>query len=311
MKILCAGLAVCDVLVKPVTADSLRSDTTAVEQIVLAGGGDAYNVACNLAAMGVSVSLVSRVGDDELGGWLLNQARSRGIADGLIVRRGERTSASIVAIHPDGERSFFSYKGACHAMRQEDVTDSLLAAHDVFYLGSAFDLPGIDAASGLLPLFERARRAMCFTVLDLTTDLTPADLPALRPALPHLSLFIPSQGQALGLTGTTDPEQAARRFRELGCETVVIKMGANGCLVLSEDGCVRLPAYPTTVVDTTGAGDAFVSGYLAAHTRGMKPADCARHGNAAGAVCIGTIGANGALKDFQQLVTIVNENMTK
>jgi len=307
MKVLCAGLAVCDILVKPVTPDSLASDTTAVEQIVLAGGGDAYNVACNLAAMGVGVSLVTRVGDDELGGWLLNQARSRSIADGIIVRRDARTSASIVAIHPDGERSFFSYKGACHAMTPEDVTDRRLSGYDVFYLGSAFDLPGIDnATAGLATLFERAKTHGLFTVLDVTTDLTPAHMDTLRPALPHLSLFIPSQGQALGLTGTSDPEQAARRFRELGCETVVVKLGPAGCLILTGNHCVRLPAYRAEVVDTTGAGDAFVSGYLAAHTRGLPPIACARHGNAAGAVAVGAIGANGALKNFQQLVRIVN-----
>jgi len=310
MRILCAGLAVCDVLVKPVTADSLRSDTTAVEQIVLAGGGDAYNVACNLAAMGVGVSLVTRVGDDELGGWLLNQARLRGVGDDVIVCRDVRTSASIVAIHPDGERSFFSYKGACHTMQAEDVTDRHLADHDVFYLGSAFDLPGIDNG-GLSTLFERAKSRGLFTVLDVTTDLTPADLAALTPVLPNLSLFMPSLGQALGLTGTRDPEQAARRFRELGCETVVVKMGAGGCLVLTDDGCEKLPAYRVPVVDTTGAGDAFVSGYLAAHTKHLPPTTCARHGNGAGAIAVGTIGANGALKSFQQLAMIVGEGVAR
>jgi len=300
---------VCDILVKPVTADCLGSDTTAVEQIVLAGGGDAYNVAVNLAALGVGVSLVSRVGQDELGGWLLGQARSRGVGDAIVVCRDVRTSSSIVAIHPDGERSFLSYKGACHAMVQEDVTDRHLAEHDVFYLGSAFDLSGIDNG-GLVPLFERAKSRGLFTVLDVTTDLTVADMDALRPVLPNLSLFMPSLGQALGLTDTDDAERAGRWFRELGCETVVVKMGAAGCLVLSGDGCVRLPAYRAKAVDTTGAGDAFVSGYLAAHIRGLSPVECARHGNAAGAVCVGAIGANGALKDFRQLASIVNVDVT-
>jgi len=309
MRVLCAGLAVCDILVKPVTADSLARDTTAVEQIVLAGGGDAYNVACNLAALGVGASLVTRVGDDELGGWLLNQARSRGLADAIIVRRDARTSASIVAIHPDGERSFFSCKGACHAMTGEDITDHHLAAHDVFYLGSAFDLPKIDDG-GLATLLERAKTRGLFTVLDVTTDLTPAHMDVLRPALPHVSLFMPSQGQALGLTSTSDPEQAARRFRKLGCETVVVKLGGDGCLVLTgdDDRCIRLPAYRANVVDTTGAGDAFVSGYLAAHVRGLSPADCARHGNGAGSIAVSALGANGALKDFQQLVRIVGQS---
>ena len=304
-NVLCAGLALCDILVKPVTPDSLRGDTCFVEHIGITGGGDAFNVAFNLAAMGVPVSLASKFGNDDLGAWLLNKIRGRGIKDEITVTDSVRTSASVVAIRPDCERSFLVYRGACHAMTQEDVTDAQLARHDIFYLGSAFDLPGIDnVPNALATLFQRARKQGCFTVLDVTGDLTPRQMDVLRPALPFISLFIPSRGEALNLTGEATPEAAAAAFHALGCETVAIKLGAEGSLVLSNNRCVKLPAYPAHVVDTTGAGDAFVSGFIAAFTKGMSFEDCARFGNAAGAVCVSAIGANGALQSFSQVEKI-------
>ena len=307
-RVLCAGLTVCDILVKPVTPEFFGRDSAPVEHIGLAGGGDAFNVASNLAAMGVPASLATRVGDDELGEWLAGKARARGVRDAITVSRGTRTSASVVAIRPDGERTFLLHRGACHAFAQEDVTDALLDRHDVFFLGSAFDLPGIDnTPAALATLFERAQKRGMLTVLDVTTDLTPAHMAELEPALPWVSLFLPSRGEALGLTGKKDPAEAASVFRKMGCETVGVKLGAEGCLVLSDGVFIRVPAYPARVVDTTGAGDAFVAGFIAGLLRGLPPVDCARLGNAAGSVAVSVIGANGALESFAQLEKIISK----
>jgi sugar/nucleoside kinase (ribokinase family) len=172
-------------------------------------------------------------------------------------------------------------------------------------LGSAFDLPGMDKNNGIATLLERARKQGLFTVLDLTTDLTPAHLEILKPALPWISLFMPSRGEALGLTGKTDPAEAAAVFLSMGCGAVVIKLGADGCMVLSDGNCITLPAYPAEVVDTTGAGDAFVSAFIAGRVKGLPLETCARLGNAAGSVCVSAIGANGALKNFEQLEKII------
>ena len=304
-KVLCAGLMVCDILVKPVLPEFIGRDSAEVEHIGLAGGGDAFNVASNLAALGVPVSLASRAGNDELGAWLLNKVRARGINDHIPLLDGARTSTSVVAIRPDSERTFLLYRGACHTMPQEDVTDAMLARHDIFYLGSAFDLPGMDKCNGIATLLERARRQGLFTVLDLTTDLTPAHLDILKPALPWVSLFMPSRGEALGLTGKTNPADAARVFQSMGCGSVVVKLGAKGCLVLTDENCTTHPAYPARVVDTTGAGDAFVAAFIAGLVKGLPMETCARLGNAAGSVCVTVIGANGALQNFEQLEKII------
>jgi ribokinase len=86
---------------------------------------------------------------------------------------------------------------------------------------------------------------------------------------------------------------------------VVIKCGPEGCVALSEGFEYASPGFPAEVVDTTGAGDAFVSGFLAARERGFALPECLDVANAAGAVCVGRVGASGTLSDFDQLARMV------
>ena len=304
MKVLSVGLFVCDVLVRPVPRDIFDRDTSTVEQISLMGGGDAYNVALNLAALETPVSLVSCVGNDDYGAMLLRPAKEAGVnIDGVSVRQLP-TSTSVVLIRPDGERSFLSMKGACHTLSESDISDDALKEHDLLYVGSAFDLPALDGC-GLDVLMGRARRMGLTTVLDVTADLNAGHMQMLLPVLPNVTLFIPSYDQICGLTGEKDPELAAKTIHLSGCGNVIIKLGSKGCVLVSGNETHFAPAYPSEAIDTTGAGDAFVAGFIAALARGKVMSESIRYGNAAGSVCVSHVGASGALKGFSQLAEIV------
>jgi ribokinase len=97
----------------------------------------------------------------------------------------------------------------------------------------------------------------------------------------------------------------ARFFAALGPRTVVVKCGSAGCVALSEGVEYVSPGFPAEVVDTTGAGDAFVSGFLAARERGYALNECLNYANAAGAVCVGRVGASGTLGGFEELERMV------
>jgi sugar/nucleoside kinase (ribokinase family) len=87
---------------------------------------------------------------------------------------------------------------------------------------------------------------------------------------------------------------------------VVVKCGSEGCVALAEGVEYASPGFPAEAVDTTGAGDAFVSGFLAARERGFDLPWCLACANAAGAVCVGRVGASGTLEGFDQLARMVN-----
>jgi sugar/nucleoside kinase (ribokinase family) len=115
--------------------------------------------------------------------------------------------------------------------------------------------------------------------------------------LPHVDFFFCNSREACFLTGEDDPIEAVRALRTRGAWAVVLKLGADGCWIESADLSEGVPGLPAEVVDTTGAGDAFAAGFIAAMLRddGGDHADrlkaACRAGNAAGARMVSVFGA--------------------
>lgn len=170
MRVLCVGLTVCDLLVKPVDPAVLKTDTCTADALDIRIGGDACNVAAALREMGVSVSLMSAVGDDFFGRYILECLREKKLGTDLVCIREEETARSAVLISSSGERCFISRKGACHKLRPADVTDKILAEFDILYIGSVGDLPEFEG-KGLADLLARAGRLRLKTVLDVTGEV--------------------------------------------------------------------------------------------------------------------------------------------
>ena len=104
MKILCVGLMVCDVLVKPVSGELFSKDHTMVDALELSVGGDAFNVASNLKALGVESRLVSAVGKDRIGRFVRETLEDMGLETDGIMDSEMPTAATVVMISANGER---------------------------------------------------------------------------------------------------------------------------------------------------------------------------------------------------------------
>lgn len=292
MKIVCAGLTVCDLIFRPMGIEVLQRDTSTAEDIRLLGGGDAFNVAVNLANMNEKVSLLTRVGNDDLGEYLLGKLEKLGIDTSWCKKVDIPTSASGVFVRTDGERSFLSYKGACHSLRAEDFLEEALYETDYLYIGSAFDLPELDG-EGMAQVFEKAQSMGVKTVLDTTGEPEEKDLETISKVLKHTDYFLPSLREALRLTGEVSAQEAAKRFAQIGVTCVAIKLGEQGCLLYENGKVHKIPAYAAKVVDTTGAGDAFVAGFMKGLVSGDSHEKCAALGNVTGSIAVEQVGASG------------------
>jgi sugar/nucleoside kinase (ribokinase family) len=119
----------------------------------------------------------------------------------------------------------------------------------------------------------------------------------LAPCLPYIDYFVPSLPEGQALTGLNDPVDIARALLAYGVKTVGLKMGMDGCLVMSGDEQVNhLPAFQIDVVDATGAGDAFAAGFIAGVWHGWPMEQTARFANAVGALCVTGLGATGGVR---------------
>src|SRR5262249_16632583 len=138
---------------------------------------------------------------------------------------------------------------------------------------------------------RNAREAGLTTSLDTGWDARGRWLADIQPCLPYVDLLFLNEDEARILSGCSDPDRAAERMRALGATDVVIKLGPCGCAVYTACVVQRFPAFEVEAVDTTGAGDCFAGGFLAALNRGASYSEAAHFANAVGAMCVQKLGA--------------------
>ena len=126
----------------------------------------------------------------------------------------------------------------------------------------------------------------------------------------YIDLFIPSIEEAIMLSGKEEPEEIADAFLAMGVKTVVIKLGKKGCFIKDSVGeKYFIPTYSKIkAVDTTGAGDSFVAGFLTGITKGMGLYESGRFANAVGTHCVMAAGASTGIKSYEEIVKFIENN---
>lgn len=297
--VLCAGNIVLDVVVRPV--DRLAWNTTAwVDSIEQHLGGNGANTACTLGVLGVPVRLLGTLGRDAFGDLLLARLESAGVEVGAVVRSAAPTPATVVLVNALSDRFFLHRAGASHEAFAEPITFSpdLMAGLSHFHLGNPFALPHMRRHIG--EVLRRARAAGMTTSVDTGWDSHGRWMEDLAPCLPYTDLLFPNEDEARQLTGLEEVDAAARRLRELGATNVIVKQGARGCAVFTAEGSFQVPAFAVEPQDTTGAGDCYVGGFLAALCRGRSWEEAARFANAVAALSVQRLGATTNLRSFEE-----------
>ena len=128
--------------------------------------------------------------------------------------------------------------------------------------------------------------------------------------LPYLDWFMPSLEEARELSGKDSPPEIADIFVKKGVKNIVIKLGADGCYVCPQSGvCFTVPAYKvSSVVDTSGAGDAFCAGFLTGLLNKWDFRQCAEFANAVAAHCVMAIGTTTGIKPMSKIIQFIAEN---
>jgi len=248
------------------------------------------------ALFDLKVGIFGRQADDDAGRRLRQAMARHGIATHLDLS-GSASSIAEIFVDAEGERAIYMAAGATAETRPEHLRreHAPFIARARRLTTEVSQLP-LDTT---LAALELAHVAGLETVVDL--DVLPSDAVAtlgsrkmLERVLRAADLLKPTAAAARELfPDAGDLAALARRVREnFGVPRVVITDGANGSLVSDAGGERRVPAYRVArVVDSTGAGDAFLGGFLAGEALGLSPVDAARLGNACGAACVERIGA--------------------
>ncbi|QEC49046.1 hypothetical protein FSW04_16680 [Baekduia soli] len=259
-----------------------------------AGGGAAANVAAWLADGGVPVVLVARVGDDVAGRAAVAELREAGVDVRATATPQRPTGTCVVLVGGDAERTMLTDRGANLALSPADLPGEALTAGGHLHLSGYVLLDAGGRAAGLAAL-ARARAAGMTTSVDPASagPLAACGAEAALAWLAGADLLLPNLDEARVLTGEAEPEAAARALAAAtGAAEVVVTLGAAGALWTDGRSVQRCAAPPAAVLDSTGAGDAFAAGWLAARRAGREPARALRAGCATGARAVAHLGAH-------------------
>ncbi len=292
MQALVLGNVTLDVICYPVD-EVPRHESIAFEQAAVGPGGCASNTAVVLAALGVPVGVAACLGNDEAAHLARRTWQRYGVDDRFVETVDAPTAVSVGLVDHDRQPRFIHTPGANTSLTPERLRPEAYAAAGVkwLHLAGYFVLPGL-LTPALAPVLAQARAAGMRISLDVVTSPAMDDPTPLWPLLPLLDVFFCNAHEGYRLTGYRDPEDIAAALGERGARRVVVKLGAAGSYGWAPDFQGRVPAPEIQpVVDTTGAGDAFAAGFIAAQLQGHPFKEALRRGNAAGAQAVTGLGA--------------------
>ena len=296
----CLGILVADLLGRPIDALPPRGRLSLVDEMTLNIGGCAANTGIAMRRLGLDVSVLGMVGDDGLGEFIVNTLQRSGLdIAGVACRPGASTSASMVLVGADGERSFLHHLGGNARYAADNVSWDTIRAARLLHVGGALVMPALDGEP-MAGVLAEAKRLGLVTSLDTVWDATGRWMQTLAPCLPHADYFLPSLAEAQELTGLREPADVARALRDRGVGTVALKLGPAGSYVLDDSCEATVPSFRVEAVDGTGSGDAYVAGFLCGVLHGWDTVRCARFANAVGAMCVTALGATDGVRSLEE-----------
>jgi sugar/nucleoside kinase (ribokinase family) len=265
-------------------------------------GGSAGNTMAGIASLGGAGAYIGKVRDDELGRVYRHDMRATGLRfDTAPLQEGAPTARCLILVTPDAQRTMNTYLGACVELGPEDIPDALIAAAQVTYLeGYLFDPPRAKAAfQKAAELAHAAGRKVSLTLSDsFCVDRYRTEFRQLIEG--HVDILFANEAEIGALYETKSFDAALGAVRG-HCEIAALTRSEKGSVVVTAGATHAVPAAKLDrLVDTTGAGDLYASGFLFGLTHGRDLVSCGRLGSLAAAEVIGHYGARPetSLKDL-------------
>ena len=295
------GASIIDIPVGPVDASVFQSGSHPVERLTFHTGGDAINEAIVLSHLGADVKLISKIGDDLGGRYILEQCHRHHInTDSFIIDPTIDTGVNVVLVEPDGERSFItSSRGSLRQLKPDDIHFDDFSQASVLCFASIFVFPFFTPAD-YARVFAAAKERGVTLCADMKKCKHMETVDDLREALPYLDFIFPNLEEAQMVTGKDDPDDMADVFLDYGVKHAVIKLGKRGCLIKSATERMIIPAVSgVNCIDTTGAGDNFAAGFISGLIKKQPLSECGRIANETAAKCIARSGATAWVDHIQ------------
>lgn len=262
------------------------------EVMALSFAGDTYNTSVYMARLGLQTDYVTNLGDDPYSDQILQRMAGENIGTGMITRyTGRAPGLYVIRNTPEGEREFFYWRKEAPARElfateasAETLTNQLAHCDCVYLSGITLAIIGEKSRGILLKSLDLLREKGIKIAFDsnyrprLWHDKAEAQQ-AMLEVLAHTDIALLTLDDEQLLWGDSSVQGCVERYKHTRVSELVLKRGADDAIIIANGEEIRVPVPPVkNIVDTTGAGDTFNAGYLAARLNGKSAADSARQG---------------------------------
>jgi sugar/nucleoside kinase (ribokinase family) len=304
----CAGILVADTFCGPMPALPMEGQLLTLDAMPVKAGGCAANVGIGLVKQDWSVDVVGCLGDDASANVLRSCLEDYGVNCEFVTYIQERpTSKTVILIVAGQDRRYIHVVGANEVFTCRHIDHDWLRQLKAFYLGGLFGLPGIDLAE-LGELLQMCRDNNVITFVDILAPESLQGVDSIKDLLPRIDYFLPNDDEAAQISGTTDPVDQLRIFRDHGANTVVITCGKRGSVANQHGKLWTCGVYSVTSIDASGAGDAFTAGLITAVLRGLDLPDVLAYASAIGASATRAVGCTDGVFTADEAEAFIRSN---
>lgn len=283
------------------------NEETYIESVTQDAGGSAANTIYALAKLEMKAGFFGAIGGDTEGGFILDSLKRVGVDLSQIqVRPGTSTGVVNVFIDPSGERAMYVYPGANSTVRMDDLSSDFFNDTEFLHMTSFVDDMQLEIQKQLVAFEGFSEKVkVSFAPGSLYVQ---RGLKTILPIIEKSYVTFLNQDEVENLTARGYPE-GAEFLHNKGCNIVVITLRESGCYIKNAERSLHIDAIKSDVVDTTGAGDAFVAGFLYGLLKDNPLEECGSLGNALASKCITKVGARIGLpnkEEFKKFLKHIN-----
>lgn len=309
LDVICVGAAIVDIPLQPVSKDIFNIESYPIEEIKMTVGGDALNEATIISRLGFKTGLIALIGKDASGNFILEHCKKDNIdISGVKILETVDTSINIGLVTSDGERTFITNRnGSLWKTNIEHIDIEKIKTAKILSLASIFNNPLLNGKA-LTKLFQEAKKENMIICADMIKPRLGESLEDIKEALSYVDYFFPNYDEAKILTDKISYEDIAKSILKCGVKNIIIKIGSKGCFIANNSETMIVPAVKNIKpIDTIGAGDNFVSGFIAGILQNKSLSECGIYGNCTAAISVQYIGATTGVTKLSQVDEILKK----
>lgn len=272
-------------------------------------GGSPANIAMNIKKLGGNAAISSSVGNDGLGDFLINHLKSNNIDTSYINKVNNSTSMVLVSKSKSTPVPIF-YRGADYNIDYDDNIDYALKNCKIVHF-SCWPISQENSRQTIEKVIDKARKNNILIGFDpnyheMIWEKNHDGLEYIKNLVSKVDIIKPSEVDAERIFGPDTPENQVKKFIDLGAKLVIMTLGKDGAIVTNGVETLKFKTLATEIVDTTGAGDAFWSGFYTGLTKSYSLKDSLNLGFATSAFKLKHVGAITNLPTIEEIKNIYN-----